>query len=85
MKDEDFMKQTAVDMTVRELLEAIRMKAKQDKHFVDEMTKAMREIDVRKDTINQVFESPLQNPEILRIVQLLVQMDKNFAERRKPK
>lgn len=80
MNNEKFMAQKASDMTIRELLEAIRIKAKQDKYFVDEMSKAMRGIEFRKGLAKQkVFNSPLQNPEILKIVQQLVQMDKEFA------
>ena len=82
MKDEDFMVQKASDMTmtIKELLEAIRIKTKQDKDFVRKIGNAMREIEQGKGlTKKEVFGS-LQNPEILEIVQKLVQMDKNITE-----
>ena len=84
MNREKFMNQSAKDMTIRELLIVIKIKAKKHSCFVDEMVKAMKEIEHRELIAKEtVLSSPLQNPEILKIVQQLCEMDKAFTAMKK--
>ena len=66
MKDKEFMKQRASDMTIEELGNAIKIKVKEQ---------------VKENSLYE--KSPLQNPDILKILQQLCAMDKHFKEMKK--